>query len=48
MPGFGQSTPAAPVVVDLVVPFVVVEAVVGGRSVGVPGVLRMLELAHGR
>src|ERR1041385_9326620 len=25
-----------------------VEAVVGGRSVGVPGVLRMLELAHAR
>ena len=25
-----------------------IEAVVGGRSVGVPGVIRMLELAHGR
>jgi gamma-glutamyltranspeptidase/glutathione hydrolase len=25
-----------------------IEAAVGGRSVGVPGVLRMLELAHGR
>ena len=29
-------------------PLPFMEAVVGGRSVGVPGVLRMLELAHGR
>jgi gamma-glutamyltranspeptidase/glutathione hydrolase len=29
-------------------PMTFVEAVVGGRSVGVPGVLRMLELAHAR
>ncbi|HXJ54730.1 MAG TPA: gamma-glutamyltransferase [Burkholderiales bacterium] len=29
-------------------PMAFVEAVVGGRSVGVPGVLRMLELAHAR
>jgi gamma-glutamyltranspeptidase / glutathione hydrolase len=29
-------------------PMSFMEAVVGGRSVGVPGVLRMLELAHGR
>jgi gamma-glutamyltranspeptidase/glutathione hydrolase len=29
-------------------PISFVEAVVGGRSVGVPGVLRMLELAHAR
>ena len=29
-------------------PMAFVDAVVGGRSVGVPGVLRMLELAHGR
>ena len=29
-------------------PMAFMEAAVGGRSVGVPGVLRMLELAHGR
>jgi gamma-glutamyltranspeptidase / glutathione hydrolase len=29
-------------------PMAFTEAAVGGRSVGVPGVLRMLELAHGR
>jgi gamma-glutamyltranspeptidase/glutathione hydrolase len=29
-------------------PMAFLEAAVGGRSVGVPGVLRMLELAHGR
>jgi gamma-glutamyltranspeptidase / glutathione hydrolase len=29
-------------------PMTFMEAAVGGRSVGVPGVLRMLELAHGR
>ena len=47
----GRETAPAGVTADLFVhedgtPFNFVEAVVGGRSVGVPGVMRMLEVAH--